>query len=46
MAEKDITRITIADFSVSIIGIRQLMEEMAGTHADKPDEGARSFMLA
>ena len=46
MAEKDITRITIADFSVSIIGITRLMEEMAGTHTDKPDEEVRSFMLA
>jgi hypothetical protein len=45
MAEKDITRINVGNFSVSIIGIKQLMDEMAGTHADKPDEEVRSFML-
>ena len=45
MAEKDITRINVAKFSVSIIGIKHLMEEMAATHADKPDEEVRSFML-
>jgi len=45
MAEKDITRISIGNFSVSIIGIRQLMEEMTGAHADKPDEEVRAFML-
>jgi len=45
MAEKDITRIDVANFSVSIIGIKQLMDEMAGTHADKSDEEVRSFML-
>lgn len=45
MAEKDITRINVANFSVSIIGIKQLMEEMATTHADKPDDEVRSYML-
>lgn len=45
MAEKDITRINVAGFSVSIIGIKQLMEEMAGTYADKSDEEIGSFML-
>jgi len=45
MAEKDITKINVASFSVSIIGIKQLMEEMAGTHADKSDDEVGSFML-
>jgi hypothetical protein len=45
MAEKDITRINVGDFSVSIIGIKQLMEEMTKTHAEKPDDEVRSFML-
>lgn len=46
MAQKDITRIGIADFSVSIIGLQQLMDEMAGAYANKSDEEIRSFMLA
>ena len=45
MAEKDITRINVGNFSVSIIGIKQLMEEMTRTHADKPDDEVRAFML-
>jgi len=45
MAEKDITRINFADFAVSIIGIKQLMEDMAKTHSDEPDEEVRSFMV-
>ena len=45
MAEKDITRINVEKFSVSIIGIKQLMDEMARTYADKPDEEVGSFML-
>jgi hypothetical protein len=45
MAEKDITRINVAHFSVSIIGIKQLMEEMASAYAEKPDDEVRSLML-
>jgi hypothetical protein len=45
LAEKEVTRIHVADFSVSIIGIRQLMEEMATTHAEQSDEEVKSFML-
>ena len=45
MAQKDITQIKIGRFGVSIIGIKQLIEEMAGTHADKTDDEVRSFML-
>ncbi len=45
MAEKDITQIKVGKFSVSIVGIKQLMEEMAGTHADKTDDEVGSFML-
>ncbi|HIJ76829.1 MAG TPA: hypothetical protein HPP81_08955 [Deltaproteobacteria bacterium] len=37
MAEKDITQIKVGRFAVSILGIKQLMEETAGTHADKTD---------
>jgi hypothetical protein len=45
MAGKDITRIKVGRFSVSIAGIMQLIEEMAGTHAGKPDDEIASFML-
>lgn len=45
MAEMDITRISVANFSVSIIGLKQLMEEMAKTHADGSDEEVLSYML-
>lgn len=45
MAEKDITRINVANFSVSIVGIKQLMEVMAGPYKDKSDEEVRAFML-
>ena len=45
MAEKDITQIKVGKFSISIVGIKQLMEEMAGTHAEKTDDEVGSFML-
>ncbi len=45
MAEKDITQIRVGKFAVSIIGIKQLMDEMAGTYADKADDEVGSFML-
>ncbi len=45
MAEKDITQIKVGTFAVSIIGIKQLMEGMAETHAGKADDEIRSFML-
>jgi len=45
MPEKDITRISVGSFSVSIIGMKQLMEEMLKTHPDKSDDEVRSVML-
>jgi hypothetical protein len=45
MAGKDITQIHIASYSVGIVGIKQLMEEMTQTHADRSDEEIQSFML-
>ncbi len=45
MAEKDITQIKVGRFAISIVGIKQLMEEMAGTHADRLDDEVRSLML-
>lgn len=46
MAQSDITRINVGNFPVGIIGLGRLMDEMAGTHAEKSDEEVRSFMLA
>jgi hypothetical protein len=45
MAAKDITQIKVGRFAVSIVGIKQLIEEIAGTHADKTDDEIGSFML-
>ncbi|MFZ2445057.1 MAG: thioredoxin family protein [Syntrophobacteraceae bacterium] len=45
MAEKDIAQIKVGKFAVSIIGIQQLMEEMAESHAERPDDEIRSLML-
>lgn len=45
MAEKDITRIKVGDFSVSIIGLKLLMDELAGEYAGRADEEVRDVML-
>lgn len=45
MADRDITRINAGNFSVGIIGLKRLLDEMAKTHADKSDEEVSSFML-
>jgi hypothetical protein len=42
---KDITKIKIGKFDISIIGIRQLIAEMAETHAGEPDEEIARFMM-
>jgi hypothetical protein len=45
MADESITRVSVSGFSLSIIGIQELMADMAKTHADKSDEEIRSYML-
>lgn len=45
MADKSITRVSVSGFSLSIIGIQELMADMAKTHADKSDDEIRSYML-
>jgi hypothetical protein len=45
MADKSITRINVSNFGVSIIGLKELMEEMAGSHADKSDAEVQSLMV-
>ncbi len=42
---KDITKIKIGKFDISIIGIRQLVAEMAQTHADETDAEVARFMM-
>ena len=46
MTEKDITRVKIGQFSVGIIGIMQLMEQMTETYTNKSDREVGEFMLA
>jgi hypothetical protein len=45
MSEKAITRINVANFGVSIIGMKELMEEMAGTYGEKSDLEVAEYML-
>jgi hypothetical protein len=45
MPDKSITRINVSNFGVSIIGLNELMAEMAGTHGDKSDQEVAHFML-
>ncbi len=42
MSEDDIVRIKVNKQSVGIIGLRQVMEEMAREYADKPDAEVQS----
>lgn len=45
MADKDITRINVSSFAVSIVGLKQTLEEMAKGLAGKTDEEVGSAML-
>lgn len=45
MTEKDITRINVSDFSVSIVGLKLALDEMAKEFAGKPDEEVGTAML-
>jgi predicted DsbA family dithiol-disulfide isomerase len=45
MKEKDVTRINVSNFTVSIVGLKQVMEQMAQSHKDKTDEEIGAFML-
>lgn len=45
MTEADVTQIRIGKTALGIVGLALLIEEMAKTHADKPDDEVRSFML-
>ncbi|MCU0588394.1 MAG: thioredoxin family protein [Syntrophobacteraceae bacterium] len=45
MPEKSITRIQVSNFGVSIVGLRELVEEMAQTHGDQPDDEVARHMI-
>lgn len=45
MTEKDITRISVGNFSVSIIGLKQVLNEIGTSLADKLDEQAQTALL-
>jgi hypothetical protein len=46
MVQKDIAQIRVGKFTVSVMGLRQLLEEMSASHKDKNDKEIRAFMLA
>ena len=45
MTDKDITQVRIGQHGFGIIGIKRLMEELAGTHADKSDAEVAEVMV-
>ena len=45
MDDKDFTRIRVGRFDIGILGLKQLVEQMAATHAGKSDEEVASFMV-
>lgn len=45
MADKSITRIDVSGFGVSVIGLKELLEEMAPAYADKSDEEVAAVLL-
>ncbi|MCU0573993.1 MAG: thioredoxin family protein [Syntrophobacteraceae bacterium] len=45
MPEKSITRINVSNFGVSIIGLKELLEEIAESHGDKSDQEVAQLML-
>lgn len=45
MVEKEITRINVGKFPVSIVGLKELLQEMAGAHGSASDDEVGAFML-
>jgi|WetSurMetagenome_2_1015567.scaffolds.fasta_scaffold22853_5 small redox-active disulfide protein 2 len=45
MTEKDITKIKVGKFDISITGIKQVMTELSLSHADKQDAEIAAMML-
>jgi hypothetical protein len=45
MTEKEITKIRIGRFDISIVGIKPVISELAGTHTDKSDNEVAAIML-
>ncbi|MDR3554405.1 MAG: thioredoxin family protein [Syntrophobacteraceae bacterium] len=46
MEQKDIARIRVGKFTVGIMGLGQLLEEMSASHEGRSDEEMCAFMLA
>ena len=45
MVQSDVTQIRVGKFSAGIIGLKQVLEEMAGEYGEKPDEEVREELL-
>ena len=45
MSENDITQIRVDQFSVGVIGLNQVLEDMAEKYVDKPDEETAAELL-
>ncbi len=45
MEDQDFTRIRVGRFDIGILGLKQLVEQMAATHAGKSDEEVAAFMM-
>ena len=45
MDDKDLTRIKVGQFEVGIMGLKQLLEEMAKTHTGRSDDEIAAFMV-
>jgi hypothetical protein len=45
MTEKEITKIRIGRFDIGMVGIKAILSELSGTHADKSDDEVAATML-
>jgi small redox-active disulfide protein 2 len=45
MTDKDITKIRIGKFDISLIGLKQIISELAPTHQEESDEAIAGLML-
>jgi small redox-active disulfide protein 2 len=45
MSQDEVTQIKVGTHSVGIIGLKQVMEDMAGDYAERPDEEVRTELL-
>ena len=45
MSQDDVTKIRVENFNVGIIGLKRVMEEMAGDFGESPDEEVQTELL-